>query len=412
MAGLSPSRADLVVLRDRATALRFPVQTALDAIGPRRADVGPCPDCGAPLREVVVTTAGPAGDPALWREHPLCVDGWMCAQCSKLRVPRFLEADEGAALGRSGAELAALGHLDDAEQALRRLCNSWPRWAPGRFNLAMLYRHRVEEEEAGEARPLVIAGRLATMESQLRDALHGEGMPVELPAAQLVRVLLRRGADRLAREVLAEVRQRAGLGDDSRAALDELERYIEVRGDRFDDGAAAVKPYLILDGRPRQQLDVAARRRVTGGIESLLQYAQHVPDSWQALWLAAKGHEALGDHEAMARELGRARSLQPGRAEIGREYCKALLNTGRFDEAVEVARAASDADPSDAGLIANLALAQLLAGRTQDAGRSIERAAAAAPGDRITATLAGIIDDVEAGRRPAPRSLDELERGA
>jgi hypothetical protein len=61
-------------------------------------------------------------------------------------------------------------------------------------------------------------------------------------------------------------------------------------------------------------------------------------------------------------------------ADVAREYVMTLLEVDRPRHAEPVARAACDAKPTDAGLVANLALVLLLAGKIEDASATIERA--------------------------------------
>jgi tetratricopeptide (TPR) repeat protein len=403
-------KGEVVTLRDRATAERFPLQLWFDRRGKRRADVGPCGDCGGRLDEVVITTGGEHGDRELWRAYPLAVDGWRCRGCGALTAPRFLEPDEATELGKLGAQRGEAGLLDEAELAFRRLANSWTAWAPGRFNLAMLYQERIRAEERSHARPEVIAAYREVREAQLRDALRGEGMPLGPRAFELARALLERGADDEAIALVDELRARGDLQAADAAVPDDLDRFVRQRFDLYDRGADAIKPYMILDGAPRPTIDAAARRRIERGIDDLLAHARANPASFSALWLAGKAYQSLGDHEAFARELGRSFAIAPDNANVAREYAAALLALRRHADAVDVSRAACAADPLDDGLVANLAVAQLLAGHLDDAAATIKRALARDAADPITRRIATVLDDVRAGRRPQPESLDDLQR--
>lgn len=83
----------------------------------------------------------------------------------------------------------------------------------------------------------------------------------------------------------------------------------------------------------------------------------------------------------------------------------------RVAEAEPIASAASNLDPSDAGLVANLALVQLLAGKLDAAAATVSRAVAMDATDKISAALSNRIDDIRRGHRAMPKTLRELERG-
>lgn len=85
------------------------------------------------------------------------------------------------------------------------------------------------------------------------------------------------------------------------------------------------------------------------------------------------------------------------------------LELGEGAEAVRGARHACELRPGEAGLRSNLALAQLIAGKVDDAVKTVEAAIQAAPGDKITRALEARIAAVRDGRRPVPRTLAALE---
>src|SRR3954465_3618 len=136
-------------------------------------------------------------------------------------------------------------------------------------------------------------------------------------------------------------------------------------------------------GEPWEPLDERARRIVEDGVDCLLRHHRANPASWQALWIAAKGLQALGDNDGAVREFAAAFAAKPDQVDVGREYALALLETGRFADAEPVARAACAAQPKEAGLVANLAVVLLLCGKTDDATATIAQALQMDPNDKI-----------------------------
>jgi Flp pilus assembly protein TadD len=397
------------VIRDRDAARQFPVQTPFDRRGLTRESGKKC-ECGGLQVEVVITTGGPMGDPELWAEHPLALDGWSCPGCNHLSGPRVLEPDEVTALTQQGSAAAQERRFDEAELAFRRVANSWPQYGPGRFNLAALYEERLMAELAGERRVRVESRLRNTAEHHAQEALRGSCVPVHLPVGVLVRLYLHSEAEEKARDVVGEASVRDGLSAAETEGLAHWGEYVRRRQDLFDRGHELVKEHILLHDRPESKLYDAARERIKEGVDLLLRHASVRPESAAALFLAGKGLQVLGDEGGCVRELARASAVDPAQHDIAREYCLALLATGRPNEAVAVARQACASKPQDAGLVANLGIAILLAGDLAAAEREVERACRMDGRDPINRALSGRLRQIRSGERPMPRSLQELNR--
>jgi tetratricopeptide (TPR) repeat protein len=397
----------VLTIRDREVARRLPVQIPVTRQGRRRGDEGACA-CGGAYEEVFITTGGPEGDPALFAEHPLAVDGWRCRKCGEVSVPRFLEPDEVTELGKQGAEHVGAGRLDEAELSFRRVSNGWPGFAPARFDLAGVLMRRVEWEERGQARQHVIARLLDVVEGHLRAALGGKGMPLHVVVGMLVYVLLRREAEGAAREAIAEVAARDDLTDEDRAELPKIQAYAERRGDLYDVGVQILVRELTLAERDPEPIQGKARRLVLDGVALLERYLGLDPDNWRAHWLAGKGRARTGDPAGGLPSLERAHALEPIQAEICRDLALALLDLDRVADAIAPARAAYVTSHQDAGLASNYGLILLLAGDLDGAEVCVRDALVREPAGTIIRNLARLIEDVRAGRRPRPTSLKDL----
>src|SRR5262245_39736714 len=91
------------------------------------------------------------------------------------------------------------------------------------------------------------------------------------------------------------------------------------------------------------------------------------PRSWPAHWLIGKAHQTLSDHPRACEAFRQATRFCQDNPDVPRELCLECLQLGQFREAVEAARLAVRADRSDPGLLANLALALVLAGDVAEA---------------------------------------------
>lgn len=174
----------------------------------------------------------------------------------------------------------------------------------------------------------------------------------------------------------------------------------------FKTAAQAIGKHLVTAGE--SALSGADAKEVTKAVEMLDKVMAAVPDWWQALWSLGKGHLALGNYEQAYQAFRRAYELEKDVEAIPRELAGVCLELGKFDEAVEVAERATALDPGDAGLIGNLALAYLLAGRVEEAKKSILAAVKIAPDDEINSLLRRVITEVAEGKRPRPKSLAAL----
>ncbi len=180
----------------------------------------------------------------------------------------------------------------------------------------------------------------------------------------------------------------------------------ERHDDVFKRGSELITPYMRLAERTAKK--PGAAKDLREGIRLLDEALRLYPGNWSALWIQGKAFQALDDHAAAYARFKRSHALAPDNPDIGRELMLECLEVGRMSEAVDVARAASDKKPRDAGLRANLALALLLAGRVTEANDTAGVALQMDPSDAITKSLVRIIDDVRRGKRPPPRRVSDL----
>jgi tetratricopeptide (TPR) repeat protein len=174
----------------------------------------------------------------------------------------------------------------------------------------------------------------------------------------------------------------------------------------FQRACELLNPHIVLhDCEPAP----ARETQVREGIRLLQRAIALRPQSWPALWMLGKAHQALGDHPRAYEAFRQATRLCKENADVPRELCMECLELGKFAEAVEAARLAVRIERSDAGLQANLALALLLAGDVDEALDQAEQAAARSPRDEINRYLLTVIREVKDGRRPQPKTLADVE---
>jgi Flp pilus assembly protein TadD len=133
------------------------------------------------------------------------------------------------------------------------------------------------------------------------------------------------------------------------------------------------------------------------------------PTSWSALWVRGKALQSLGEHAGARKSFASAYEIQPSNPDVGREYVLELFETRMFSKAVNVSEKLAGDHPTDAGLRANLALAQLLNREVPRALKTIDEALALDPNDQVTKALKRRIEEIDSGRRKQPQSLEELQ---
>jgi len=173
-----------------------------------------------------------------------------------------------------------------------------------------------------------------------------------------------------------------------------------------------VTPYLRLsDGREKRWDTPKAQADLRRGIELYGAVVKYAPSNWNAYWLMGKAHQALREPAAAYDAFGRAYAIQKENADVAREYMFECLETEHVSEGVTVAQHAISLSPRDAGLAANLALAYLIAGRTNEALSKVEESVALDPNDKVTSSLKRVIREIIEGKRPAPKKLSDLSDG-
>jgi hypothetical protein len=175
---------------------------------------------------------------------------------------------------------------------------------------------------------------------------------------------------------------------------DQLEPEIE---ERFRAAIAIVDPLLTFDGHPRK-LGFFERRRLKKGIRELEALASG--ERWRVWWFLGMARRAASDPTGAFEAFERAYAVNPAEEIVSREFGGQCLALGRGDQAVAACEQNCSLHPKDAGLRANLALACVVAGDMTRAKAEVTRALEMDPDDKVTRVLAGMIDDVIAGKRP------------
>ncbi|WP_224363054.1 tetratricopeptide repeat protein [Hyalangium versicolor] len=170
----------------------------------------------------------------------------------------------------------------------------------------------------------------------------------------------------------------------------------------------ATSPIQDLLGGTMGQPSAGDVRRLESARPLLQQALDLVPENWAAAWVLGVVERRLGNYPQGLQWLSRAFELNPYNPDVGREASICAGLAGRMEDAVRFSEAASAVNPDDAGLLANLALNLLVAGRVAEALPRGREAVARAPGDSISRAVLSLIEEVSSGRM----SLDEARQKA
>jgi len=178
----------------------------------------------------------------------------------------------------------------------------------------------------------------------------------------------------------------------------------------YTQACGLIKPYMQLHGvQSRPANTDKARQELKRGISLLQEVVTINPGNWSAYWVMGKGYQAIGDSASACDAFGNSFAIQRNNPDVAREYMYECLNLGRAAEGVQAAEHALELRPDDAGLLANLALASLIAGKNDDALQFVNKSLQVAPDDTITQNLKKIIVDVRDKKRPQPKTTRDLK---
>ena len=128
--------------------------------------------------------------------------------------------------------------------------------------------------------------------------------------------------------------------------------------------------------------------------------------TWRPWWLLGLARRLLRDREGAYAAFVHAYDLAPDELEVGRNLAMECIALGYGREAVAVTAAVVRLAPDDSGVIANHALALLVAGELDGSLREIQRAEHLDPDDDVTRNLRKLIDDVCDGKIEAPSRIE------
>lgn len=126
--------------------------------------------------------------------------------------------------------------------------------------------------------------------------------------------------------------------------------------------------------------------------------------------LIAKIEERLGNFESSLEWLKKANSAEPDNLILAIETGAALGRLGKHKEAATVLEIAAQNHPGEPRIQSNLGLSYLIAKETDSAVKAFETLLRLEPDYPINQKLLNLAIDVQAGRRPSPKTESEIAK--
>jgi Flp pilus assembly protein TadD len=182
---------------------------------------------------------------------------------------------------------------------------------------------------------------------------------------------------------------------------------IEEHNTSYKLGVGLIKPHMLVVGK-MPTITKQGSKNVLRGIEYLRAVTVFNSSNWNAFWVIGKGYQALGEYKEAYQAFKKACEIDDSNPNVAREYAESCMRLGYGPEAVTVAMAAIEANPQDAGLHANLALAYLISGENSFAQNSIQYALQMDSADPISRRVEKVINEVIDGKKAQPKTLSDL----
>jgi tetratricopeptide (TPR) repeat protein len=184
------------------------------------------------------------------------------------------------------------------------------------------------------------------------------------------------------------------------------------RQQAFDEayrrGVSLMAAYLDLP-RDKVKSNPQSKTDLLAAIQSLDVAIGLEPASSTAWWARGKAQQLLGDHENAYQSFHRSYQIDDGKnPDSGVQLLLECLETGRGGEAVHLAETIVRAQPDNAGMLGNLALAYLINGQVDEASRAVANAEAIDPEDEAITAAKRRVDDVQSGHIPRPNRISEI----
>lgn len=172
----------------------------------------------------------------------------------------------------------------------------------------------------------------------------------------------------------------------------------------FDKGAKLIKGSIYLDREELGSAGFFEKRRLRKALTHFMAASSIEPTNGAPMLFIAKIEERLGNSERGLEWLKKANSVEPDNLILAIETGAALGRLGKHKEAATVLEGAARNFPDESRIQSNLGLSYLIGGETENAVKAFEILLRLEPDYPTNRKLLNLALEVQAGRRPTPKS--------
>jgi tetratricopeptide (TPR) repeat protein len=174
--------------------------------------------------------------------------------------------------------------------------------------------------------------------------------------------------------------------------------------EKYHAACEILMPYMELGGHEQKPVDPI---EIDKGIKMMQAVIKEEPGAWGGHWMMGKAYQAMGEFNRAYDCFLSAQKICKTVPDVLRELAGTAHTIDKHEEGLYYSRMASEFDPNDAGLVANVAFA-LIFFDTKLAMETAKKASSLDPDDEITKELLGIISMLmEKGIQP--KTYKEVE---
>jgi tetratricopeptide (TPR) repeat protein len=178
----------------------------------------------------------------------------------------------------------------------------------------------------------------------------------------------------------------------------------------WNKASGLISGHLNLDGQELPAPGFFERRRLKKALSLFEAAGRMEADNPAPLLFASKIQERLGNSTSSLEWVRKAHALEPDNLILIIELGAALGRCGMHSEAVPVLVKGIEQHPTDPRVHANLGLELLMAGTPQKAVSAFQRLLDLEPQGQQNKRLLALAEDVAAGRKPVPKTEQEVVR--
>ena len=181
---------------------------------------------------------------------------------------------------------------------------------------------------------------------------------------------------------------------------------IETFNNLYKTATERVDKIIVLGNYRVRRVGFFDKRNLKKSIKDYEQCLRMAPGHWQSMLFMAKSHQRLGDHEAALLWLEKAMQIETTSHTIPQEASIEAVHLNNIDKGILFSAEAIRRKPNDFALLGNHAMNLLIAGRDDDAKRTVELAIELNPSDTVNKNILKQITDVTSGRKKRPTCKD------